>query len=50
MNQQPTNQYEQFLRNEIQCINSAGIVSKVSGYNRFSGAEIFAVLKRYLDD
>jgi hypothetical protein len=36
--------------NEIQCINSAGILSKVSGYNRFSGAEIFAVLKRYSDD
>lgn len=36
--------------NEIQCINSAGVLSKVSGYNRFSGAEIFAVLKRYADD
>jgi len=36
--------------NEIQCINSAAIFSKVSGYNKFSGAEIFAVLKRYSDD
>jgi hypothetical protein len=35
---------------QIQSINSAAILSKVSGYNRFSGAEIFAVLKRYSDD
>ena len=36
--------------NQIQCINTAGVLSKVSGYNRFSGAEIFAVLKRHSDD
>jgi len=35
---------------QIEGINKAAIFSKISGYNRFGGAEIFAVLKRYSDE
>lgn len=39
-----------YTYNEIQSINSAAILSRVSGYNRFSGAEIFVVLERNSHD
>ena len=39
-----------FFGEEFDAINQSAIFSKVSGHGRFSGAEIFAVLKRYDDE
>ena len=39
-----------FYDHKIEAINQAAILSKISGHNRFSGAEIFVVLKRYGDE
>lgn len=41
---------EQFDDNQINAINKTSILSGISGYNRFSGAELFVVLKRYGDE
>ena len=36
-----------FADSQIESINRSAILSKISGHGRFSGAEIFAILKRY---
>ena len=38
---------EQFNDTQIDAINKTSVLSGISGYDRFSGAELFAVLKRY---
>jgi hypothetical protein len=42
--------HNSFFGEEFDAINRSAILSQISGHNRFAGAEIFAVLKRYEDD
>lgn len=39
-----------FFGEEFDAINRSAVLSQISGHNRFSGAEIFVVLKRYQND
>lgn len=39
-----------FSNQQIDAINRSAVYSQISGHNRFSGAEIFAVLERYSND